>query len=130
MKLFRYSVVEEGAFGVLLRDDLSPIALTLERTFENLRVVIPDGVHRCTRTTYHKGGYETYEIEVEGHKRVLLHRGNTELDSLGCVLVGTTIGYLGNKLAVLGSAAGFGAFLLATDHADTFDLEVRTLSPP
>lgn len=128
MKLFR-TVTEEGAFGLLLSDTGSPICVTLERTFEDLRVVIPDGVHRCIPSTFNRGKppYETYEIIVDGHDEVKFHRGNVETDSLGCILCGTTIGFFGDRPAVLGSAAGFAAFLLATGRADSFFLEVHTV---
>lgn len=111
---------DAGRFGVLVEDDDFPRLVTLERTFENNRVVIPEGVWPCTRTIYYKRGYPTFEIHVPGHDRVLFHRGNTEDDSRGCILVGRRFGGGG----ILESALGFAEFMEARNGVDAFDLRV------
>jgi hypothetical protein len=117
------AVLEDGAFGVLLWD-AKPFAVSLERTFENLRVVIPSGIRRCFRTTYIKGGYPTFEIEVPGHQRVLFHKGNVEEDSEACVLVAESFGELAGRTAVLDSRGGFAEFMRLSAGLSEFYLEV------
>ena len=126
MKLYlhRTSIVADGAFGVLKEESGKPICLTLEHTFENLRTVITPGNYTCIRTQYYKGGYPTFEIQVPGHSRVLFHKGNTEDDSEGCVLLGTTLGRLKDKAAVLQSAPAYAAFWGVVKNWPQFELEV------
>jgi hypothetical protein len=121
--------IDAGCFGVLCVDDV-PIALTLWRTFTDAErpgepVVIKPGLYRCTRTVYHKKGYATFEIHVEGHSRVLFHIGNLEDDSLGCVLVGEEFAYVNGRPGIARSGAGFGEFMNRMTGVDEFDLVVR-----
>ena len=113
----------DGCFGVLLCEG-RPFAVTCERTFENLRTVIGNGKFRCTRSRYHRGGYETFEIHVAGHSRVLFHRGNKETDSAACVLVAESFAVMEGDTAIADSRRGFDEFMvLATGHRE-FDLIV------
>jgi hypothetical protein len=116
-----------GAFGVLLQER-DPFAVTLERTYDwtgRLRLVkIPPGHWPCRRTYYYRGGYDTYEIKVPGHTRLLFHRGNVENDSEGCVLVGQRFGVLRGQPAILASTAGFLEFMRRTRGQPTFVLHV------
>lgn len=114
---------EDGCFSVLLWDG-RPFAVSVERTFEDGRAVIRDGVYRCVRSVYHKGGYPTFEIIVPGHDRVLFHKGNTEDNSLACVCVAESYGLLNGKTAVLDSAGGFGELMGLADGLDGFDMNV------
>ena len=126
--LARVAVREEGAFGVLLQDGL-PFAVTLERTFEGLRVKIPAGRYVCRSSYFHRGGYDTYEVTgVRGHSRLLFHAGNTEDDSEGCILVGRRFGELSGRPAVLESRLGFDEFMRRAAGRPSFDLEVVEVS--
>lgn len=126
-ELDRFEITSEGAFGILLhRGEF--VAFTLERTYENPGepvVKIPPGTHSCTLTEYHHGGYKTYEIKVFGHTRLLFHAGNFEDDSDGCILLGSKIGVLDGKAAVLESRAAFERFMAAAGGVASFELEVR-----
>ena len=125
LELVRVAVAEEGAFGVLLQDNL-PFAVTLERTFGDAdRIVIPPGDHKCRSTTFFKKGYPTYEVAVPGHKRVLFHIGNLEEDSTGCILVGLEFGAVEGKWGVLLSRLGFREFMKRAAGCAEFLLRVR-----
>ena len=125
LKLETLSIQEDGCLSQLLDESGERILYTLERTFENLRVVIPPGVFKCVKSYFHRGGYWTYEITgIEGHSRVLFHKGNKETDSLACPLVGLSTGKIDGKLAVLQSGAAFAKFTTATHGLDEFELEV------
>lgn len=53
------------------------------------RSCIPAGMYQLVRTTYWKHNVETFEVvPVPGRTRILVHVGNTEEDTLGCILTG------------------------------------------
>jgi hypothetical protein len=129
LELKTVAIREDGVFGALLWDG-KPFAVTVERTFDpgeaahGKPIVIQNGVYRCSASWYNKGGYPTYEIHVPGHTRVLFHKGNTEADSLGCVLIGESFGALSGKTAVLNSKGGFEEFMCLANGIPEFYLEV------
>ena len=123
-QLKRVAIINHGAFGVLLSDGI-PFAVTLERTYDPGNTVkIGNGFHECTRSRYNKGGYDTFEIAVPGHTRILFHKGNTELHSEGCVLVAESFAVFGDKPGVALSADGFAEFMKRAADADSFTLDV------
>jgi hypothetical protein len=127
LQLVRVSRAEEGAFGVLLDEGNYPFAVTLERTYSELFVKIPVGIHRCTPTIFHHGKpapYATYEIFIPNHSRILFHKANLETDLLGCVGVARRFGTLTGRHAVLDSASGFADFMKWADGAAEFNLRV------
>lgn len=110
LELKTVAVREDGCFSVLLWDG-QPFAISVERTFADGRPVITQGAYKCTRSTYIKGGYETFEIHVEGHTRILFHKGNVEEDSAGCVIVAESFGVVRGRTAVLDARTGFGGLM-------------------
>jgi len=123
LQLTTVAIREDGCFSVLLWDG-KPFAVSVERTFEGKRVVIPAGVTKCKRTQYIKGGYETFEIMVEGHSRVLFHKGNKEVNSEACVCVAENFAVMDNVTAVGDSAHGFAELMELTAGLDEFEMEV------
>lgn len=123
LELKTVAVLEEGCFSVLLWDGI-PFAVSVERTFENRTTVLMNGKYLCKKDFYHKGGYPTYEIAVEGHDRVLFHKGNVETDSEGCVLVAEKFGALNGKLAVAESKEGFSELMFLASGLDSFGMQV------
>lgn len=124
------ATIDPGCFGVLLVDGI-PIALTLWRTYSNAEnpgepVKILPGTYICKRSVYHKPKvpYETFEIIVPGHSRILFHIGNVETDSEGCCLVGEEFGTMNGKPAILRSGAGFGEFMTKMSGVNEFPLVV------
>lgn len=123
LKVVTVAIIEDGCFSALCWDG-KPFAVSLERTFQELYVVIPAGVHKCTATTFHRGGYATFEIEVEGHKRVLFHKGNWEGDSEGCMLIGEEYGTLHDKPAIIHSGQGFTELMRLAEGLTEFYMQV------
>lgn len=106
LELKTVAVLPEGCFGTLLWNG-RPFAVSLERTFEDGRPIIQNGTYECTESFFNKGGYPTFEIHIEGHSRVLFHKGNFETDSKACVLVGESFAVIEEKLAIAHSGDGF-----------------------
>lgn len=122
--LVTVAVRADGCFSALLDSTGRPFAVTCERTFENNVPVIRNGVYRCVKTKYIKGGYPTFEIIVPGHTRVLFHRGNKETDSLACVLVGENFAMFDGVTGIADSKGGFDEFWNLVKNLDEFDLSV------
>lgn len=123
LELKTVAVREDGCFSVLLWDG-RPIAVSVERTFDDERPILQNGVCDCNATVYMKGNYDTFEIMVPGHSRILFHKGNTELDSIGCVVVGSSFDAMGPVAGVLNSAAGFANFIALTKGLKSFQMLV------
>lgn len=123
MELKTVALRSDGCFSVLLWDG-RPFTVTVERTFDDMSTVIHAGTYPCRRDFYHHGGYETFEIIVPGHDRVLFHKGNREADSMACICVAESFGLLGGVTAVLDSGHGFAELMTVTAGLDGFDLVV------
>ena len=121
--LIRFPSLPEGAFGALLQDGF-PFAFTLERTFGQ-EVKIPKGLWPCQSTYFYRGGYDTYEILIPDHSRILFHKGNWEEDSEGCVLLGRRSGFLKGRPAVLESGLAFDEFMRRSRGRLRFTLLVQ-----
>jgi hypothetical protein len=123
--LTRVYVGPEGAFGTIAPVDKPPFLVSVEHTYEDNAVKVPIGTYTCQRTLFNRGGYDTFEITgVQGHDRLLFHRGNTEDDSDGCVLVGLQYGLVNGESAVLSSISAMTLFMMRQSNVDTFQLEV------
>lgn len=125
--LKRIAYTADGTFGVLL-DGPVPFAVTCEREWlDNQPDVscIPEGTYACKRVESPKFG-GTFEVTgVPGRSSILLHSGNTEDDSHGCILVGEQFGAVNGKTAVLSSKVGFAEFLQRLSGEDEFMLVIR-----
>lgn len=146
--LLRTSDAPDGVFGVLdLYDSAGEHAARYytaeEEWLENQRNVscIPAGIYTCRRTLYHKHGYETFEVEgVTGRDRILIHPGNTEEDTAGCILLGRQFGGVPatdedshearNKWGVQQSQKAFADLMQRLSVVNTFTLEVRWQTVP
>jgi hypothetical protein len=134
--LVRVARIDHGAFGVL-RFNHIPFAVTLERTFDapggGQRVVVPTGVVQCRRSHYFKGGYETFELIVPGHDRVLFHKANVETELKACIAVAESFADLdpapGLQLpGVADSRGGFSEFMRLAAGRQQFPLKVTEVN--
>jgi len=124
VRLVRLEQTEQGALGILLIDGFI-FCFTLEPDFkEEGKLYIPQGNYNCKR--FHGTKWpNTFEIEVKGHTAVLFHSGNTEADTLGCILLGATVGKLKGNRAVLNSGDTFKNFLGITSNVNKFNLYIE-----
>lgn len=139
LTLTRTESVADGTFG-LLRVTPSLMLHTLEddwRDNERGESCIPAGVYLLERTIYRKHNYETFEITgVPNRSRILIHPGNTEEDTMGCILVGLRQGYVKvpfdedthakdvTKRAVVASQEAFRRFMREMAGVDEAELEI------
>lgn len=123
LQLKTLAVLPEGCFSALLWDGI-PFSVSVERTLDGDRPVIGNGKYLCKRDFYHKGGYATYEIQVDGHDRILFHRGNIETNSEACICVAEKFGALNGTPAVLESKEGFAELMFLANGIDSFGMEV------
>jgi hypothetical protein len=127
----------DGVFGVLRMPGFVCVTAE-EQDMGNARNVscIPAGTYPLRRTIYYKHGYPTYEVaDVPGRSRILIHPGNTEEDSQGCILLGLRPGKLrvrdedsGRmelKTAVLSSQAAFARFMAAMKGISSTTIDIK-----
>jgi len=97
--------LKHGTFGVLLINN-EVICLTLEPPWrDNIKNISCITAGSYIASQYHSAKHgPTFEIEgVDGRECILFHPGNTVMDTQGCVLPGTALGYLHGYRAVLNS---------------------------
>lgn len=119
MEIKTVAIRPHGVYSALLWLD-EPFAVSVEVSPS----VLEDGIYHCHRDFYHKGGYETFEIEVPGHDRVLFHKGNFGSQSTACVIVANSFDEVSGKPGVAASERGFAEFMKLTAAVETFDVLV------
>lgn len=109
--LARFAHTPFGTFGKLFFEDDATYLYTLEPKWADnwpRESCIPPALG-ADPTTYPlvpdmAGKYQHYRVEgVPGRTAIEFHPGNTHYDTDGCILVGTALGSLGNRWAVLNS---------------------------
>ncbi len=124
--LERRRISEAGIFGRLLISDpqlgVTNIFYTLEHSYDGLPK-IPLGVYRCVLGQHHLERWPVYTYEVTGvpgHSGLLIHYGNYNQDSHGCILLGS------NEMdnMITGSRVAFTKFMAAMHGAQEFNLEI------
>lgn len=108
---------EMGTFGRLSVGEFS--CYSIERPWlDNTprESCIPAGCYLMTKGRYNRGGYDAYEIEdVPRRSLIKIHVANIMTDVLGCIGLGTELGVVSNKWAVLNSRRAFDGFMEALD---------------
>ena len=117
--LKRVSHITDGMFGVLIDNEDKPFAVTLE----NSELYIDSGLYVCKKTTYHKHNYPTYEVTgVPGRTRILIHLGNLNSDSRGCICIGENFTFINGKTAIGMSRSGFKEFMSKLSGINEFTI--------
>lgn len=118
-------VEDTAAWGMLVYKPTGvPICCTLERSYlehdDFYAPKIPEGRWHCSKSKYFKGNYDTYEIHIPDHSRILFHKGNWPEDSDGCVLLGESFAVLNGKEALSDSKGAFDEFMSKCAGNDHF----------
>jgi len=121
----------DGIFGNLYDEQNKQLWATLEHSYDSGNGdgsyinKIPPGVYMCVRGNHRLASmthsFETFEVtNVPGHTNILIHRGNFNKDSEGCILLGTK--RVGDT--VVSSALAFAAFMELQVGIDQFTLTI------
>ncbi len=120
--LLHHRINEFGVFGTLISPAGTSYA-TLEHNFSGAPK-LPPGTYECVRGMHqldHGGPFEAFEITgVPGHKGILIHVGNFNHDSDGCVLIGMS----DNGTSLGRSKEAFNAFMSELAGQTSFTLIV------
>jgi len=118
-----------GTFGVLKwRDHAAPFALSLEDPDkDNERNVscIPDGIYQCVPFKSPTHGPTFMVREVPNRTFILFHRGNTHINTQGCILIGESYHFLNDIPSIASSAKGFAEFWQRAHSLPEFQLDIR-----
>lgn len=120
---------EEGTFGSLVLDG-KPVCNTLEPYIrDNAQSVscIPEGQYICKRHNSSKYGSNIWKVtNVEGRSFILIHWGNLDDHTEGCILTGEKFGMLQGKWAVLESRVAFNELMDSTRHDTELLLTIKS----
>ena len=120
-----------GIYGKMYDESGTFLYYTLEHAYEQesggYEPKVPEGVYTCQRGMHQLANmtapFQTFEVtNVPGHTNILIHPGNYDADSEGCILLGTGEGVN----MVTNSRAAFGAFMDLEQNVDTFTLTVSS----
>lgn len=113
VNLIRFCYAPIGTFGYAQTE--TGVIYTVERPWmSNIKNTscIPEGEYACEKTFFHKDNYDAIGIKnVPNRDNVLIHIANYPTDVLGCIGVGSGIGSIKGRWAVLNSEATFKAFM-------------------
>lgn len=128
VELIRLEESEQSTIGIL-KIDKEVFCYTLEPTDKLNKPnesCIPVQQYKCKRIESPKFG-ETFEItNVPGRTYVLFHKGNTADDTLGCIILGLTVGRFKGQRAVLNSGRTFEQFMAIMANESIFHLTIKT----
>lgn len=119
----------EGTFGTFYDPTGKILCYTCELPWQNNAPStsrIPSGIYSCIPHNSPKHPH-TWEIaNVPNRTEILIHNGNTIADSNGCILIGTSEGWLGTQMAVLNSMSALN--MLRDTLPDTFSLSILDIT--
>lgn len=134
MKLERTDYLESGIFGILhVTDSLKfatiehayPLTVADQQVEPNYFPKVPCGTYKCVRGLHRlesmADGFYTFEVtNVPGHTNILIHPGNSNKDSEGCILIGE---YRKDNM-IFQSRKAFDEFMNALVGVNEFELEI------
>jgi len=131
VRLRRTLQTDDVTFGELLTDDGDVLCKTLELPWRDNQhgiSCIPPGSYTAKRRFSAKHGYALFGIEgVPDRSDIEIHVGNFPKDSLGCVLVGSTLNL--SPPMVTHSVETFRALMAHYEGVDEMPLEVTNPEP-
>lgn len=124
LTLKRLHTDEDGTFGELWRGDEMLCVTCEDPDLENQTGIscIPIDTYHCISHNTQKYP-DVWEVAgVPGREAILIHNGNTEDDTRGCILVGSEFGEVNGKPGVLHSKPTLEKLKLTLPRE--FDLEI------
>lgn len=121
--------LEHGTFGVMAWAEANqPLCLTLEDAWldnQSFISCIPAGEYVCKRFYSNRFKMDTFQVmDVRGRTYILIHKGNLDDDTEGCILVGERFGSLPRGKAILGSSKAWERLWSQIKDLDEFLLSI------
>lgn len=119
----------KGIFGRMTSQDGQWSAFTLEHAYKQTSGIfspkIPAGTYLCKRGMHKLNGmtdsFSTFELQnVPNCSGILIHRGNFNNDSEGCILIGKNLGLI----RIMNSAVAFQEFMVLQEGVEEFNLTI------
>lgn len=126
LRLVRVAEHKDATLGVLCLDG-HPMFVTLEDKWrDNERNVscIPKGSYIVALHKSPKFGKCYQVVNVPNRSDILIHAGNTHVDTQGCILLGMMYGSMGTANAILSSRTAVTAFMHEMNGVEAATLEV------
>lgn len=126
LRLVRVTEYKDATLGTLTVDN-KPVAVTLEDKWrDNERMVscIPPGDYLLKRHHSPKFGECFKVLNVPERDEILIHAGNTHIDTHGCILLGLMFGMIGDNASILSSRAAITNFMLELKNDDVAELTI------
>jgi len=104
------------------------LGFTLERCWLGNRKnisCISTGSYICKKHDSPTFGKVYKVCDVYQRSNILFHVGNVIEDTEGCILIGSSVGYIDDKRAVTGSRIAFDSFIRELDGVDEFKLIIK-----
>lgn len=128
LTLVRKEFREDGIFSELLDEKGNFLAVTLEHSYD-LKPKLYNGEFTCIKglhRLHNNIAFETFEIAgVKDHTGILLHPGNWQTDSEGCILLGIEIKDDPKGKMVTHSMIAFSKFMSKMEKVKSFQLVVK-----
>jgi Family of unknown function (DUF5675) len=139
MKLTRTAYRSDGIFGRIYNDHGVPLAYTLEHAYQqedgNFLPKVAEGTYNCILGSHELEGmthpFQAYMLENVPPfmglpvTNILIHMGNFDRDSNGCIVLGRTIAtQMDGSLMVTNSVNTFEDFMNGLSGVSSFTLEV------
>lgn len=126
MRLIRVAQGLIATYGVWVHDRI-PFAVSLERPWKNNErgvSCISAGVYECRRIKSPKFGDTFQVMDVPGRSEILIHKGNIDEDSHGCILIGEAFNPVLGKPGITDSGHAFAELMNLMRMTDRFPLSI------
>lgn len=129
--LSRFYSDDKDTLGILTIEGVKdPVFYTMERPWldnQPFASCIPRGVYKVR--THHSRKFVSYPdvwqvMDVSNRAAILLHVANWSEQLEGCIAIGTRLGYLSDKKAVLHSVEAFDKLKEILGYPSEFDLTI------
>lgn len=139
MKLIRTKITPYGILGRIYNDNGVPLAYTLEHAFEQAdgswHPKVAEGTYNCVLGQHQLASmthpFQTYMLENVPNfmdkpvTEILLHMGNFDKDSEGCILLGdSVINQANGQPMITNSVHTFNDFIAALNGEPSFTLVI------
>ena len=126
LRLVRVTEHDGATFGVMMVGD-KPEFVTLEESWrDNERMIscIPQGRYKIKLHRSPKFGLCYKVMDVPERSEILIHVGNTNADTTGCILLGQRYGNIGDRMGILGSRLAMSRFMQVMSGISEADLVI------